>query len=156
VELAAIVALAAVVALAIATRSRGQRVGLLGAAAGAVAAIVVACVVQLQPIPTTDVDHLVSEVANTGSAQHCLTSDEVHYCLYPEFGSLVPSLRGPVDGVLAHVAVQQARALTISQTSGLTLDDPTLTHGHSTQQVDTWRAQLRARRRTYPPHPRSM
>jgi hypothetical protein len=144
VELAAIAALAAVVALALATRSRRQRVGLLGAAAAALAAIVMACVVQLQPISTARLDHLVSEVANTGSTQRCTTSDQVRYCLYPEFGSLAPSLQGPINGVLAHLPVQPSRALTISQTSGLTLDDATLTHGHSTQQVNTWRAQLQS------------
>jgi len=103
---------------------------------------VAACGVQLQPIPTRDIDHLVSEAANTGRAQHCTMRDAVDYCLYPGFGSRVPSLQGPVNGVLAQIPVQRARTLTISQTSELTLDDPTLTHGHSPQQIAAWRTQL--------------
>jgi hypothetical protein len=146
VELAAIAALAGFVALAITATARRPRVGLLGAAAAALAAIVVTCAVQLQPIPTRDLDHLVTEGANTGPAQHCTTLDahaaSVRYCLYPGFGSRVASLQGPVTGVLAQIPGQRARALTISQTSGLTLDDPTVTHGHSPQQVAAWRTQL--------------
>ena len=145
-ELAAIAALAGFVALAITAAARRQRLGLLGVAAAALAAIVMACTVQLQPIPTRDLDHLVSEAANTGPAQHCTTLDahaaSVRYCLYPGFGSRVASLQGPVTGVLAEVPRQRPRALTISQTSGLTLDDPTLTHGHSQQRVTAWRTQL--------------
>jgi hypothetical protein len=37
---------------------------------------------------------------------------------------------------------QPGRALTISQTSSLNVDDPTLTHGHSSQQVAAWRTQV--------------
>ncbi len=146
VELAAIAALAGLVALAITAAARRQRLGLLGAAAAAIAAIVVACAVQLQPIHTRDLDHLVSEAANTGSAQHCTTrvatAASVRYCLYPGFGSRLSSLQGPVNAVLAQIPDQRTRTLTISQTSELTLDDPTLTHGHAPQQVMAWRTQL--------------
>ena len=146
VELAAIAALAGTVALAISADARRPRVALLGGAAAALAAIVVACAVQLQPIPTRDLDHLVGEAANTGSAQHCATPAatpaSVRYCLYPGFGSRLSSLQGPVNAVLAQIPDQRTRTLTISQTSGLTLDDPTLTHGHSPQQVTAWTTQL--------------
>lgn len=142
VELAAIAVLAGALALAAATVARRRRVGLLAAAAAALAAIVLACGVQTQPIPTPDIDHLVSEVANTGSARHCTTSGQVRYCLYPEFDSKAASLQSPVDDVLAHVPAQHARTLTISQFSGLSADDLTLTHGHSAQQVAAWNAEL--------------
>jgi hypothetical protein len=147
-ELAAIVVLAGVVALAVTSAARRHRVGLLVAAAAGLAAIVAACVVQLQPIPTRDIDHVVSAAANTGAAQHCTTSDAsghtVGYCLYQAFGSLLPNLQRPVNGVLSLVPGQPARALTISQTSGLDVGDPTLTHGHSSRQITAWRAELQS------------
>ena len=145
-ELAAIVVLVAMIALAVTAAAKRQRVGLLVTAAAALAAIVGACIVQLQPIPTRDVDRVVSEAANAGSTQHCTTGDtnghQVAYCLNPEFGSLLSTLQGPVNGVLALVPGRSARALTIAQTSGLNVDDPTLTHGHSSEQVTAWRTEL--------------
>jgi len=148
VELAALAVLAGVVALALTAPARRQRIALGAGAAAALTAIVVACAVQCQPIPSAKLNHLMTEVATTGSAQGCTTSAQVHYCLYPEFDSLLASLQAPVDGVLAHLPVQPVPALTIAQTSELTLDnpldDPTLTHGHSTQQVAMWIAQLQS------------
>jgi hypothetical protein len=148
VELAAIALLAGFVALAIATAARRQRVSLIAAAALSVVAIVVAGVVQLQPIPTRDLNQLVSETANTGTAQHCVTSDvtsdQVHYCLYPEYGALLPTVSGPIGQVLARVPGPHTRALTVSQSTELSIDDATLTHGQSAQQVDNWRRQLQA------------
>lgn len=145
-ELAAIVVLAGVVALAITSAARRHRVGLLVAGAAGLAGLVVTCLVQLQPIPTRDIDRVVSEAANTGAAQHCTTSEanghNVRYCLYPAFGSLLPTVQAPVNGVLSLTPVQLAHPLTISQTSGLDIEDSTLTHGHSSQQVTAWRAQL--------------
>jgi hypothetical protein len=143
-ELAAIVVLAGVVALAITSAARRHRVGLLVAAVAGLAAIVAACVVQLQPIPTRDIDQVVSEAANTGAAQHCTTSHNVGYCLYPAFGSVLPTLQRPVNGVLSLVPGQPTHPLTISQTSGLDVEDSTLTHGHSSQQVTAWHAQLQS------------
>ncbi len=147
-ELAAIVLLAGVVALAMTSAARRHRVGLLVAAATGLAVIVGACLVQLQPIPTRDIDRVVSEAANTGAEQHCTTSEtnghDVSYCLYPAFGSLLPTVNGPVNGVLSLVPGQPLHPLTISQTSGLDIGDSTLTHGHSSQQVTAWRAQLRS------------
>ncbi|HTC68995.1 MAG TPA: hypothetical protein VK662_05445, partial [Acidothermaceae bacterium] len=145
-ELAAIVILASGVALAITAAATQHRVAALGVIAGALAATVAAGVVQLQPIPTRDVDRVISEAVNSPSVQHCSVTDtgghRVSYCLYPEFGRLLGSLEGPVSSVLSQVPDQQATALTISQTGGLNVDDPTLTHGHSSQQVDAWRAEL--------------
>ena len=143
-ELAAIVALAGVVALAVTSAARRNRVGLLVAAVVALAATVGAGAVQLQPISTRNIDHVVSEAA--GGTQHCTTSDasghSVGYCLYPEFGSLLPTLQGPVNGVLSLLPGEPARTLTISQISGLDANDPSLTHGHSSQQVTGWRTEL--------------
>lgn len=148
VELAAIVLLTGAVALALAAAARQHRVALLGAATAALAATVVACVVQLQPIPTRDVDRVISEAASSPSAQHCTTTDtggqNVSYCLYPEFGPLLRNLQNPVNSVLSQVPGQHARALTISQTGGPNIDDPTLTHGHSSPQVTAWRAELQS------------
>jgi hypothetical protein len=150
-ELAAIVVLAGAVALAITSAARRHRVGLLVAGAAGLAAIVGACVVQLQPIPTRDIDRVVSEAANTGAAQHCARREtnghDVSYCLYPAFGSLLPKLQAPVNGVLSLVPGQPGQPgqpLTISQTSGLDVEDSTLTHGHSSQQVTAWQAQLQS------------
>jgi hypothetical protein len=147
-ELTAIALLMSAVALAV-TASAGQhRVALLGAVATALAATVVACVVQLQPIPTRDVDRVISEAASSPAAQHCTTTDtggrNVSYCLYPEFGPLLGRLQGPVSNVLSQVPGQYAPALTVSQTGGPNVDDPTLTHGHSSQQIDAWTAQLQS------------
>jgi hypothetical protein len=146
VELTAIVVLVAMIGLAITATAKRHRVGLLVAAATALAAIVGACAVQLQPIPTRDIDRVVSEAAGAGSTQRCTTSDTnghpVDYCLNPEFGSLLSTLQGPVNAVLSLVPGQATHALTVSQISGLNVDDPTLTHGHSSQQVTTWRTEL--------------
>jgi hypothetical protein len=154
VELAGIVALAAVIALAITAVARRHRLALLGVAVVALAAIVGASAVQLQPIPTRDVDRVISEAASTRSTEQCTTDHtgghNVDYCLYREFGSLLPSLQGVVNGVLSQAPSQPGRALTISQTSSLNVDDPTLTHGHSSQQVASWRAQLQSQPANHP------
>jgi hypothetical protein len=148
IELTAIVLLAGAVALAIAAAARQHRVALLGVAAAALAATVAACVLQLQPIPTRDVDLAISETASSPSAQHCTATDtgghNISYCLDPEFGPLLRNLHGPVNSVLSQVPGQTAGVLTISQTGGPNVDDPTLTHGHSSQQVTAWRAQLQS------------
>jgi hypothetical protein len=142
-ELAAITVLAAFVALAMASAVRRQRVGLIAASVAAIAAIVATCVLQLQPIRTADLDHVVVQVANTGATQHCTTTNTVRYCLFPGFSSLLPSLHGPVNGVLARVPADAAQPLTISQASSLSLQDGSLIHGQSRQQVDSWQNQLR-------------
>jgi len=140
-ELAGLAALAGVVALAI-TVSRSQVRASLGAAGiVALAVICLAGALELRPIPTQDLDHLVSEVTNPASAQHCTPGSQVRCCLYPGFGSLLASLQAPVNAVLAHVPARPAQPLTFRQVAGLSLPDSTLTHGHPDRQVSQWDAQ---------------
>jgi hypothetical protein len=143
VELAGIAALAAAVALVVTARGRLQRTGLVAACAVALAVACLAGVVQLRPVPTSALDHLAEEVAAPGSVQHCTTADGVYYCVYPGFGSLLPELRGPVSGVLAHLPARPAQPLTVRQVASVAFDDPTLTYGHSKQQINGWVIQTR-------------
>ena len=141
VELAAIAILAAVAALAVGRVRAGARAGL---AAAGILAVIVACAagaVQLRPISTANLARLVAESADPASVQRCTTANQVKYCLYPGFSSLMPSLEAPVSGVLAHVPGRPDQALTVRQV-GLTSLDATLTHGHPTGQVSRWEAEL--------------
>lgn len=142
VELAGLALLAGAVALAV-TVSRARARGVL-AAAGivAVAVVCLAGALQLRPIPTASLNHLVAETADPASAQHCTTAKAVRYCLYPGFGRDLPSLEAPVNGVLAHLPARPAQPLTVRQVVSRYLPDSTLTHGHSKQQLDQWAAQL--------------
>lgn len=88
-------------------------------------------------------NHLVSEVADPASAQRCATASQVRYCLYPGFGSLLPSLEDPVGGVLARLPARPAGPLTIRQVAGLSLPGSTLTHGYPRREVSRWIAQAR-------------
>lgn len=142
-ELVAITVLAGSLALTAATTVRRMRVRLLAVAAGALAAIVATCTAQMQPVPASDIQNLMDQVAATGSVQHCVDGDQVRYCLYPEFVSKTTFLQGIVDDVLAHAPAEHDRTLTITQFSGLSIDDGILTNGHSTRQVTAWDAQLR-------------
>lgn len=141
VELAAIAILAGVVALAVTAGSIRARAGLATVGILAAAVICLAGAMQLRPISTASLNSVVAENANPTSVQRCTTADQVKYCLYPGFGSLMPSLETPVNGVLAHVPVRPHQALTVSQV-GLTSLDATLTHGHPTRQVSRWDAEL--------------
>src|SRR5262249_854572 len=121
VELAGLAALAGIVALAM-TVSRARTRGWLAAAG--IVAVAVACLagaVQPRPIPTADLNHLVSEVADPASAQRCTAASQVRYCLYPGFGRQLPSLEAPVDGVLAHLPARPAQPLTGRQGAPLSL-----------------------------------
>jgi hypothetical protein len=143
VELAGIAVLAGAVALA-ATASRARaRGGLATAGIVAVAAICLAGALQLRPIPTADLNHLVGEVSNPASVQRCATTNQVRYCAYRGFGSVLPSLQVPVNGVLAHLPARPAQPLTVMQVLSPSLLDATFTHGHSTRQVSQWQAQMR-------------
>jgi hypothetical protein len=142
VELAGITLLAATLALIAATAVQRTRVGLLAVAAAAVAVIVATGIVQVRPVPAGDVQNLVSEVANIGSAQSCTITDRVRYCLYPAFTAKMPLLESTVNDVLTHAPAQPDRTLTIAQFTGLTLDDGILTNGHSSDQVAAWNAQM--------------
>jgi hypothetical protein len=141
-ELAGLAALAGVVALAV-TAGRGRvRGGLATAGVVAMAAICLAGALQLRPIPTAELNHLVSDVADPASVQDCSTASQVSYCLYPGFGPLLPALEAPVSGVLAHVPARPDHPLTVRQVAGLSSLDSTLTHGHSKLQVSQWEARL--------------
>jgi hypothetical protein len=141
-EVAGIAVLAVAAALA-ATASRAWARGAL-ATAGllAVAVICLAGAVQLRPIPTAELNHLVAEATHPAVGHRCTTTSEVRYCLYPGFSSLLPSLEAPVNGVLTRLPVRPARPLTVSQVVSLSVPDTTLTHGHSQRQVSRWEAQM--------------
>jgi hypothetical protein len=141
-ELAGLAVLAAILALVVTARGARARAGLAAAGIVAVAAICVAGALQARPIPTADLNHLVTEVADPASVQHCTTAGQVRYCLYPGFGSVLPSLEAPAGGVLAHLPVQPGQALTVRQVTLVSLPDASLTYGHSNQQVSRWAAQL--------------
>jgi hypothetical protein len=141
-EMAGIAALAGIVALMVTTQRARLRAGLATAGVLTVAVVCLAGAVQLQPIPTADLNHLVSDIADPASVQHCTTNRHVQYCLYPGFGVQLPVLETAVDGVLAHVPALPARPLTIAQTATINLSDGTLTDGHSKQQLAAWNSQL--------------
>jgi hypothetical protein len=147
VELVAIAVLAGTIALSAAVRAKHTRVGLLAAAAAALAAIVITGSIQMQPIPAPDIQNLVNQVAETGPAEPCTTGgqttgSQVRYCLYPAFASKKALLQSTVGDVLAHVPAQHGRTLTVTQFTGLTLDDGILTNGHPIGQVAAWDARL--------------
>lgn len=142
-ELAGLALLASAAALA-ATASRARARGRLATAGVlAVAVICFAGALQLRPIPTAELNHLVTDAADPASVQHCTTASQVRYCLYPGFAPLLPSLEGPVDGVLAHLPARPDQPLTLRQVLSPFLDS-TLTHGHPKRQVSQWQAQLQS------------
>jgi hypothetical protein len=138
-ELAGIAVLAVTVALA-ATAGRA-RTGLAMTGIVAVAAICVAGAAQLRPVPTADLNHLVTEIADPPAGQRCTTVNQVRYCLYPGFGKDLPSLEAAVSGVLAHLPARPPRQLAIMQSISIS-PDTTFTHGHSAEQVSRWTAAL--------------
>jgi hypothetical protein len=141
-ELAGIAVLAVAAALA-ATVSRAWARGALATAGVlAVAVICLAGAVQLRPIPTAELNHLVAEATDPAAGHRCTTTNQVRYCLYPGFGPLLPSLEAPVNGVLARLPARPSRALTVSQVVSLSTPDTTLMHGHSQRQVSRWEARL--------------
>lgn len=141
-ELAGLAAVAGVVALAINVRGARARSGLLTAGIVALAAVCLAGALELRPIPTRDLNHLVAEVTDPASAQRCTTASGVRYCLYPGFSDRLSFLEAPANAVLAHVPSRPARPLTVEQVAGLSLPDATLTHGHPSRQVSGWDAEV--------------
>jgi hypothetical protein len=141
-ELAGLAVLAGIVALAVTVRRRRAWGALAAAGVVAVTAICFAGALQLRPIPAAGLDRLVSEVADPASAQSCTTANQVSYCLYPEFGSLLPSLEAPVNAVLAELPARPAKPLTVSQVVLLSAPDPNLTYGHPAGEVSQWDARL--------------
>ncbi len=142
VELAGIAAAAGIAALAVTVSSARARGGLAAAGILAVAVICFAGALQLRPIPTADLNHLVGEAVNPASVQRCTTANQVRYCLYPGFGRDLPSLEAPVNGVLAHLPARPDQRLTVRQVAPLYLPESTLTHGHPKRLVSQWEAQL--------------
>jgi hypothetical protein len=144
-ELAAIAVLAGLVALAVTVRGARARGLVAVLAALAVAASCLAGAAQLRPLPAAELNQLATEVAAPASVQHCTTASGVRYCLYPGFGRDLPSLAGPVSGVLAQVPVRPGQLLTVRQTASPDFADTTLTHGHPRRQVSRWNTEaLRA------------
>jgi hypothetical protein len=141
-ELAGVAALAGVVALAWRAQPGIQRRALLAVGAVALAVACLAGAAELKPIPTADLNHLVAEAATPSSFQTCQTANRVRYCLYPGFASLQSSLEGPVDAVLGYVPARTGPALTIEQATTWSLDDASITHGHSEAQLAIWAAEL--------------
>jgi hypothetical protein len=141
-ELAGIAVLAGIVALAVTVGGARARGGLAAAGIVAVAVTCFAGAVQLRPIPTAELNHLVTEIADPASVQHCTTVSQVRYCLYPGFGRDLPSLEAPVNGVLAHLPTQPGQPLTVRQVVSLDITDPSLTHGHPERQISQWNARV--------------
>jgi hypothetical protein len=141
-ELAGVALLAGVVALAMTVRGARARGGLVVAGVVAVPVIAFAAVAQLSPIPTSELNHLVTEIADPASVQHCTTANHVRYCLYPGFGRDLPSLEAPVDGVLALVPARPGQALTVGQVvAPQNITNEYLFYGHP-QQQSQWDAQI--------------
>jgi hypothetical protein len=141
-ELAGFAVLAGIVALALTARGARARAGLVAAGVAGVAVICFAGVLQLRPIPTAAVNRLMSDVADPASGQRCTTAGQVRYCLYPGFGSQLPSLEAPVRGVLDRLPAPPAGPLMIRQVVALSLNDWTLTHGQPGRDVSRWGTQV--------------
>ena len=141
-ELAGIAGLAAVVALAWRAGSASRRGVLVGAGALTFAVVCAAGGAMYRPVPTADVNRLVSDVAAPASVQHCVTDNGVRYSAYPGLGAVLRSVEGPVNAVVARVPARPAQPLSVEQTTNISLDDASLTHGHSKAQLATWAAEL--------------
>jgi hypothetical protein len=141
-ELAGIAVLAAAVALAVTVNKARARRLLATTGVLAVAVTLLAGALQLQPIPTADVNRLVNEIADPASVQHCTTTSHVRYCLYQGFGHDLATLEAPVDGVLAHVPALPGQPLTVRQVASMQFSDSDIMYGHSQRQVAEWNAQL--------------
>ena len=114
-ELAGIAVLAGIVALTVTVSRARARGGLATAGIAAVAVICLAGALQLRPIPTADLNHLVTEAANPASVQRCTTASHVRYCLYPGFGRDLSSVEAPVNEVLAHLPARPGQPLMLRQ-----------------------------------------
>ena len=145
--LGGVAVLAAIVALVLTVRRRWARGWLAAAGVVAVAVICVAAAVQLAPVPTTQLNHLVAEMSDPGSAQQCSTVNGARYCLYPGFGRDRSMLEAPVNQVLALLPERPGQQLTVQQVLWTDFADDlagdSLTRGHSAQQIAQWQAQTR-------------
>ena len=141
-ELAGIAVLAGIVAQTVSVGRARARGGLATAGILALVVICLAGALQLRPIPTAELNHLVREVADPAAVQRCTAASRVRYCLYPGFGRDLPSVEAPVSGVLAHLPARPDQPLTLRQVLSPYLLDSTLTHGHLKRQVSQWQAQM--------------
>lgn len=141
-ELAGIAVLAGIVALTVTAGRARARAGLATAGILALAVTCLAGALQLRPIPTPELNRLVTEATDPASVQRCTTVSHVRYCLYPGFGRDLASVEAPVSGVLAHLPARPDQPLTVRQVLSPDLLDPTLTHGHPERQVSRWQAQM--------------
>jgi hypothetical protein len=141
-ELAGIAVLAGIVALTVTVGRARARGGLATAGIVALVVICLAGALQLRPVPTAELNHLVREAADPAAVQRCTTASRVRYCLYPGFGRDLPSMEAPVSGVLAHLPARPDQPLTLRQVLSPYLLDSTLTHGHLKRQVSQWQAQM--------------
>jgi hypothetical protein len=99
---------------------------------------------QLQPGGTQALNRLVRSVADPDSVQQCRTGDGVRYCTYPHFGPEAQVWQQAISGVLALVPQRPTDTLTVRQSSvALQQTGTVLRHGHSSQQLARWSAQLR-------------
>lgn len=140
-ELAGVAVLAGIVALAMTVSGARARGWLAAAGTLAVAVTCFSGAVQLRPIPTAELNHLVTEIADPAAVQHCTTASQVRYCLYPGFGRDLSSLEAPVNGVLVHLPAWSGRPLTVQQVVSVDITDPSLMHGHPEWQISRWNAQ---------------
>jgi hypothetical protein len=141
-ELTGLAVLAGIAALTVAVGRARARGGLAAAGILAVVVICFAGELQLRPVPTAELNHLVAEAAAPASVQRCTTASHVRYCLYPGFGRDLPSVEAPVNGVLAHLPARPDQPLTLRQVLSPYLLDSTLIHGHPKRQVSRWQAQI--------------
>jgi hypothetical protein len=141
-ELAGLAVVAGLLALVVTIRQPRARAVLAAAGIVAVAVTCFAGALQMRPIPTADLNDMITEIADPASVQHCTTASQVRYCLYPGFGSLLPSLEESAGTVIAQLPAQPGQPLTIRQVTSLSLPDSALTHGHSHQQASQWETQV--------------
>jgi hypothetical protein len=142
-ELAGLAIAAAIVAVLMTARSGRARAWLAAGGVLAAAVICFAGTVQLEPVPTAELNHLATEMADPASAQHCDTAGQVRYCLYPGFGRELSSVAAPVNKVLALLPVRPSPTLTVRQVLSVDFTDAGLTRGQAQQQISRWLAQTR-------------
>jgi hypothetical protein len=109
----------------------------------AIAVVGIAGVAAYSPVPLVDVNRLVNDVAVPASVQHCVNHKGVRYCVYPGFGPVLQSVEGPVAAVTSDIPARPAQPLTVEQTTDISLDDASLTHGHPKAELAAWAAKLR-------------
>jgi hypothetical protein len=144
VELAGIGILAGVVAIALTVGGTRHRLWLATVAVVSAAVICVGAVLQMGPIPASDLNRLFRSAGNPSVLHRCTTATDVRYCWYPALVSQLPAVEAPVQDVIARLPARPLHQLTIAQVMYLSVDDPLLTHGHASQQLARWNAELNA------------